>query len=230
MVAIVPHDPFPLIVNDSPWFTEVQDVKPKNPEPTREPVRVAVAPVRPVPVATDAIPSPRFTEVKNIEPRILPLSEPTVVAHIPADPFLMVANDPARFAEVKRIEPQTPGIAQPPVAALPADTFVVTTNPLPKFTEVKRPEPPQQNTVAALPINRSPEMGSPLVLAETKKPEPLPRVSTVPVEVPQLAAVQTVPILSAPVREEPTGFATTRRAEFRMAVSDGQAGFARSRR
>jgi len=101
---------------------------------------------------------------------------------------------------------------------------------LPKFTEVKRPEPPQQTTAAALPINRSSEKDSPLVLADAKKPESLPRVSPVPVEVPQSAAVQTVPILSAPVREEPAGFASTRRAELRMAVSDAQTGFARSRR
>ena len=234
MVAVVPHDPFPLIVNDSPRFAEVRDIKPQIPapitEPTQEPARVAIVPARPVPVIADAIPSPRFTEVKNIEPRILPLSEPTAVAHLPADPFLMVANDPARFAEVKRIEPQTLGVTQPPIAALPADPFVVASNPVPKFTEVKRPELPQQTPVAALPINRSHEMPSPPVLAETKQPEPLPRVSPVPVEVPQLAAVQTVPILSAPVREEPAGFASTRRTELRMAVSDGQAGFARSRR
>ena len=235
MVAVVPADPFPLLVNNQPRFAEVRNREPQIqtlPEPIREPTIVTVVPVRPMPVIVDTAQSPRFAEVKNIEPHIRSVPEPTAVAHVPADPFSVVAHNPAKFAEVQRIEPQTPGLTRPvPVTALPADPFVVATNPLPVFTEVKKSEPSKQTAATALPLNRSPEMDSPPVLTAAKQPEPLPRVSPAPVEVPNIAEVKPFPIHSVPVREEPTGFASTRRAGLRVATSDDQqAGFARSRR
>ena len=212
-VAVVPTDPFPLVVNNAPRFTEVRNIELKTSEPSHEP-QIAVAPVRPMPAIENTVQPPKFTEVKNIETRIRSLPESATIVPVPADPFSVVANDPAKFAEVKRSEPQTPGATKPaPITALPAGPFAVTTNPLPMFTEAKKAELPKQTAVTTLPVNQSPVMNPPPVLAEAKKTEPLPRVSP------------------APVREEPAGFASSRRTGHRMAASDDQqTGFARSRK
>ena len=208
----VPTVPVAAPVDPFPVLAEIRRDEPKSAS-------------TPAPVAT----SPSlFSQAKNITPLTQIPSAPAEVAVAQPSPF-STAEHTTVFGDVKNIEPLTPTLSQPTaVAVAQPNPFLVREGEQPKFAAT-----PTIPTVSIPPVAELPRT------IATRAPEPLPKVSPVPTQIPpHVVAVRPVPSLVPSARELPqqlppreeTGFASTRKPTPQVAASDEQPGFARSRR
>ena len=210
-----PADPFPVIAADIP------QTPPQS--PSLIPAQVAQSPqfIQPSPAAQPlpVVQSPPQVAQSPLGVQSLPDIHPPVFTHpqVPPDSLpqpQVAATDPASAAPFQMAKAEKPHI--------PLDSLPRTAATVPSASSV--PAPASMPT----PIHPFPVVDNPLKLVEVKKPVPLPSVSHVPMETPKVADVR-VPSTPSPlpVKEEPAGFASTRKS--RQAVEE-PTGFARSRR
>ena len=166
--------------------------------------------------------APMLAEVKTFEP---PIPIPTVPFE---DPFLAASRSPMS-SEVSTLEMPVP------IVTATQDPFLAASRS-PMLADVKSFEPPVPVATAVTdPFHTA--ANNPPMFTEGKKLEHLPRVVPSPVE--HSTVIETQPILPTRVidlpepvlvKDEPAGFASTRKAEQRVAAADDQAGFASSKR
>jgi len=212
---------FPKTVS-APLFAEVKKVEPRT-QKTLPTQQQESKPVVADPFAITSVDSqPKFAEVAKVEPQTAQQTPPALQPEskpVVANSFPKAVPMPL-FAETKKTEPQTTHQSKPELVA--TDPFPKVVSP-PLIAEVKKVEPRTQQTPPAL----QPEPK--LVVAETKRPESLPKPASLPTKSPEVA-IKDAP-KPMPVQEEVAGFASSRRSTPRVAITDDPTtGFARSKK
>jgi len=198
-----------------------------------------------IPAATPAAPSPILAADNQQLPSLTqPLmtqspqfTQPSpVVQPLPIIQQPLVAQSPSAVQSLPDIQPpqftQPQPLAQSPVQIphgviiAPPDPFAMAVADQPQTSPATSP---RGMATAPAPVHPFPVVDNPLIISEAKKQEPLPNVSHLPMETPRVAEAR-MPIYANPphVQEEPTGFASTRKAG--QPRGEEPTGFARSRR
>jgi len=209
-------DPFPTVVSP-PLFAEVKRIEPRTvQQPQSKPEPVVIDPFAVVSVDTQ----PKFTEVKKSEPQRQQKPEPVVADLTPKTVPL------PQFAEAKKAEPPI----QPKPAPVVADPFPMVTSSPPQFAEAKKIEPRTQQ--APPPMRPEMQPAPPPVVAEARQPESLSKLVTAPEPpVPSPRVAMTDVPKPLPAKEEPAGFASSKKSEAKVAIADDPTtGFARSKK